>query len=730
MLTDKVPLNRLIITAAITIPTEDPRCSPHTPVITSMRRTIATTQPALHPTKLSTRLQPSALKSQRSGGPWNASALARLRPGASMWANMQNPQDRKCLRDWLRYADTIIGQNLPFDISYLRADPEFRSVLDGRHTLIDVSVANYLQCEANLERSLKDIGPALLLYQYDPELTLKHGFRFPTPRWLHPAKKKGVLHYNCEDSHNSLLCMAEYAALILRDHASTDKLSPFCVKHYSELLWLVIRLGEAGVPMHRQSIIDLENSCYKTIEKSDAVLASAGVQLEGKDSRKTQLAFLTEVFNYLDQHADIQTILGVPTVFESKIIGYTETTKELQCSSLNRRLAIALLETIPSPQADDYKATLTAWQERETANKTISSETYPVLRHKRSAKAKNPKASILLPHPVTAPGVQVTFPKWYCVPSAFKDGGGGEGGQRQARFSASDPGLTKFSEHFKSCIHSRFIDGTIAYFDLALIEMRVPGVLSGEPTLIEGFAQNHDLHSRRALALMGEDNIFKKYPELKGQSPEKWKYLKAFNDEERQAYKRVNFADGYWSGPPTMQQSVLEDTGRILPLSLFQQAANTRSETRPTLYKWQQGQLVYASEHNELVLPFTGHSRSFLGGTSANKPNEMINFPVQSIAAIVLQRILAVLCDPDFPHHIPQLNTPNPPCYLIANWYDAGWFDCRRHYIPRLRDGIAAAVEYVEHSEYWHWWCTLTGNRVPLSYEFKVVPFKPPAKKG
>lgn len=181
MATDGIALEDLILTCAITLPTFDPRA----PLGTQYGRW------------------------------WTGNDLAQLKPGDSMCFQMHRPWHRKWLRKWIRWADTIIGTNLPFDISYLRMVPEIRPLLNqNSHTLIDLMVLNFLHDETRPERSLKTLGPVLRTHRYGPETTLKF------KRFLSPLDPD--LHvYNCSDTHNTILAVAELARRVIVEFGDT-----------------------------------------------------------------------------------------------------------------------------------------------------------------------------------------------------------------------------------------------------------------------------------------------------------------------------------------------------------------------------------------------------------------------------------------------------------------------------------------------------------------------------
>ena len=81
-------------------------------------------------------------------GTWTLDSIGQMQPGVTFTLNLTDPTTHDTLLAWLRHSHTIVGMNLPFDILWLRAfSPSIALALNGRHTLIDLSVVNYLHSE-------------------------------------------------------------------------------------------------------------------------------------------------------------------------------------------------------------------------------------------------------------------------------------------------------------------------------------------------------------------------------------------------------------------------------------------------------------------------------------------------------------------------------------------------------------------------------------------------------
>ena len=294
-----------------------------------------------------------------------------------------------------------------------------------------------------------------------------------------------------------------------------------------------------------------------------------------------------------------------------------------------------------------------------------------------------------------------------------------------------NPARPTWPKEIYSCERSRWGDeGVILSFDLSQIELRVPAVMSGEPTLIDAYNNKWDLHGRTAIALFGEEEILRRYPDLTGQPVDRWRKLNPkFDKNEGLLGKTTNFASGYWAGAKRMQATALSDMGLLLPISFFRRVVDTRSQLRPVLYAWQEAHLREVTKRGYCVLPFTGHSRNFEGYDYSRRlarrdrseddgkdaTSEVLNFPIQATAANILHRIAAVLAT-----KLPGLATVDPPVYCYANVYDALVFDCKKTHLEQLKGWIQEAVSYVETKEYWAMLVEHYGYSVPLAYEITI----------
>lgn len=307
--------------------------------------------------------------------------------------------------------------------------------------------------------------------------------------------------------------------------------------------------------------------------------------------------------------------------------------------------------------------------------------------------------------------VGLAYPTIYAVPSNVKDNRGSSGGQKQSRLSFKHPSAQTWPPEVKACVRSRFRNGRLFWFDLSQIELRVAGVLSGEPSILLNYNLGRDLHTDRTLDLFGEPTLLTRY------GPG-WRKHPDFKDNERQWAKKFNFEDLYAAGPEKMQIIFIEETEKFLPLSFFRDVVASRRRLRPVLLAWQDSLLKRATRDGRLELPFFGQSRYFEGGAGSKDGGgtaigEILNFPVQCTAANTLHRIYFAVC-----RALPSLSR-HSRILPFLNVYDSLVIDAHPAEAPSVPAIIEAAVDYVRTRDYWSWLTDHYGYTCPLSYELK-----------
>ena len=299
----------------------------------------------------------------RVNGCWSKKALAELKPGETFVLEMHRKMDREVLANWIRHADTIIGSNIQFDLLYLRRfDNAFKFLLDGRHTYIDTTIVAYLWNELSSSRSLKKLGPLLGQFTYAESLA---GGRFN-----HVSDEK-LAHYNAEDTHNTLLALA---ALAERMPAVTDKLSPQCVKHYSDAIHSVVEMSEEGIPFSSMLLEQLHDELDEQLEVAREKAEDCGLVLSGKGSAQSKDQFFLDAVKMIED-SGFEGILD--------LLEITPKTRKVSHSKKNR---ITLQQHLPeSPTGTQLIRDGLKWfGQFQDAQKLLSTYVFPLLLHKRN----------------------------------------------------------------------------------------------------------------------------------------------------------------------------------------------------------------------------------------------------------------------------------------------------------------------------------------------------------
>ena len=242
-------------------------------------------------------------------------------------------------------------------------------------------------------------------------------------------------------------------------------------------------------------------------------------------------------------------------------------------------------------------------------------------------------------------------------------------------------------------------------FDLSQIELRVAAMLSGDDFLSKAYLNNLDLHKDAAVEMFG--------PAILNDPDFKLVY--------RHAGKTKNFSDLNLSSAATMRDACMADTGKDIPLAVFERAVSNRPIQRPGLWAWQKRMIQDACQNKTIVLPLTGHSRTFSGPTELIEQHrsEIVNFPIQTIAAVTLQQI-AVTFEKIL------LEKGLTRCLQILNIYDASVVDSPADEEAAAIQAFEHAVRHCEQSGYWSEICKWSGTTIPLKFDQDPITLKTP----
>jgi DNA polymerase len=589
---------------------------------------------------------------------------------ASAIFDYRQRRHRRTLLRWLRHlarsGGTLIGTNLIFDLLYLRAaSPAFRSAL-GWHSmhLWDLSITSYLHSEARPERSLKTLAPLFGFISYEKDQALMGTYESSTdPRlWL----------YNCRDSWATLALHQYLCSRIQREYPSTLKLQAYCLQWYSDMLWTVLFMQEAGAEYSRRKLSSL------LIRE-----------------RRAMTAILTEhTFGGKGSPAYIQQIIDdasalVPEHIQERL-ELTGVHKAISTNALNRHLLLANLE----PDTEIHHALL-ALQGYRGHQKLITSYLSPIL-YGRGKDREDRSPSLVSCR---------AFPSWYVVPSSWEAKGSSKshdpsterGGTKQGRWSAKRHAIQTEPSVITDCATTRFTPGFLASADLSQIELRIAALLSGDPVMLAEYHRpNPDKHTDTALALFGAPI----------------QQRADFRSVWRQIAKQVNFLALYGGGPPAFRDTVLQKVGIDLPILECSRILAAFRRTYAVLVAWQRSLIAQVKRDHYLELPLIGQSRLFLGGREAvdAQGNEIRDFPVQTLASNVLQSAQHALQD--------DLVTRRMQTVISCQVHDSLRLDGPLH---EYRTVERLLHRHLTDPPFYRDLCTHYDRTVPLDYELKLL---------
>lgn len=557
----------------------------------------------------------------------------------------------------------LVGQNIVFDLLYLRhCYKEARVFLDDPLPVMDLMILNYLHDESRPEKSLKALAPLFRVTKYGEEFNKKKGeiVRFDTNR------DPKLTQYNCQDTAATLRLAEKIEAEIRGFYGKdTKKLKPFCMKWYSQLLWLIVWMSETGIRMDEKSLTDVFNR-YETAQNKITQHAKEafGMVLRGKGSEKAKRAMMDDAVKFLN--------IWEMAVLELEL---TETKGLIKFSADNRNSLMSSLD----PTTSHYKK-LKLFGAYQDVSGMMDRYLYPLL--VGGGKKHDKKDTVLL-------GGR-SFPRWFPVPSQFEDET--TGGTKQARIVAKGPPCQTFPPVIKATISNRFRDGWFIWFDYSQIELRVAALLSGDPVMMEEYMGKPDLHGATAKLMFGDDIV--NHPQ----------YKKLY----RQAGKTFNFRALYRGGAKKAQVSLMKDLGIHLDLGRIGEIDMAFWKRHKTLRRWQDELMRHVQKYGYYELPLIGQSRLFLGGKKARerKLNEIVNLPVQAIAADIMLSAQYALWA--------RFRQCHMKAVVPLNIYDAALIECPKHEIHSVR---RIMDEILPSPPFYQALCDELGRTLPLEFD-------------
>jgi uracil-DNA glycosylase family 4 len=523
------------------------------------------------------------------------------------------PEHRHALGRWLwrlrSNNGTLLGMNILFDVSYLRAAhllflPHLLPADTlGTLQLQDLAVTSYLLNEIRPERSLKSLAALFLGLE-----TYKGGEgRDLAFRRFESDGDPDLWLYNVRDAFATKWLHLYFLERIIEQYgSSTPKITEGSRRWYSDLLWMLLHMVEAGVNLDRPALELYAEEQSQILAKLDTRmrLAPAGGPVSGKGSQ----AYLRNL------------VLGLAQDHDPPDLEYTKKTKVVSTSKHNLNI---LLHHVPRT---DPRWDLVDWLlQFRKAQKMLTSYLTPMLEGRRVGAGKNARLDTRSQLVEVENGLHRVYPTWYPVPSQF-EGSDEDGGTNQGRVTCRSPALQTLPRSFKKYVVGRFRPGYLIWADLSQIELRVIAILSGDRHMIREYQQGVDRHSLTAQLVFGAHIV--KHPQ--------------FRSVYRQVGKTCNFAIVFWCFPPALRHMFQQDVGLDIPLEQCEHFIRAYWTRYGGVREWHNRLLYSAKKKGHLELPRTGQSRLFQGSPRAVEEtylNNIVNFPVQCTAANILTDI-------------------------------------------------------------------------------------------
>jgi len=576
----------------------------------------------------------------------NGPDKGKFKTGGFIWSNKAH---RQTLHKWFHLmranSTTILGQNIVFDLLYLRySDSVIRHYTDLRSPpqssiqFDDLMIINFLDFEERPEKSLKSLVVLFGLDTYDNDVVTgsKGNATGPTdPNLLHYAAKDPLRTYELYD----LIWQR-----ISKAWPTSSKHTPLCKTLRNNLLRVGLEMSESGIHMNPAALQTLWKEKETHLASLRKQAAAHDLILDGKGSKKSKLSVVTSALT--------------PQYIDNDAIERTKVTKEISIGKAN----LEFIMTHVSPDRPEYPLCELIYT-ATTESKMISSYLKPLL-------TKPTKGLI-------SPSIPIAYPSWHLVPSSFGNKTSNDiKGTIQGRITCAKPGLQTFPPLIKDAITSRYSDGVLVTVDYKQIELVVPGLLSQDPTMLEETNNHIDRHTRSALMIADTLGV-----KINLQHRD-------FRPIWRQMGKKLNFLVIYRGGPAQYRKSLIEEAAALknydllnfindrMTIDICTKIIRQYDRRYHVFRSWQDHLISIACKTGRLELP-TGWSRSFPGGSSVvmnTYVNEICNFPIQTTAA-------QLTLDSQYKIHS-LIRQYKKPIHICSQTYDSILFDLRIAHLP------------------------------------------------
>jgi len=555
---------------------------------------------------------------------------------------------------------TLVGTNMPFDVTFLRRNiPGLSRVLNReRFMLDDLCIVNHLHADLRPERSLKALSHLFNTANYHKLAVSTMG----QASCAYSGSDPDLAYYNCTDAVSTL----RIYHMITTDLKQRWKGLPTSIDRdafRSGLLWTIVAMTEAGVAFDRGVLIGLDEQLKDSTESLLEFGESEGVRFGGTGSVKSLRKLITDSFLAIN-------------MLDDKKVAITQKQKQVSTGKNNVQL---LLKNLPVTSA--FRPLIEAFHSYMKQSTLRSSYTIPLLTDKTKGIVEN----------------GIAYPSWFPTPAFVKDNQGDQGGTKQARFAAHKPAVQTLPPPVKKALCSRYRGGYLMSYDLSQIELRVAALLSGDPVMIQCYVDNKDLHHE------GAEGIFPGLVYDRG-NPE--------YEPKRALGKTANFLILYRGGDYKYVETCRRDLGLEVSIDFARDAIARHRSKFSHLIAWQDEAIETVKKAGFMLLP-TGWRRTFVISDQIVEDtfvNEICNFPVQTLAAQVLQSAQATVLD--------RLYTEKLPFAMPAQIHDDMLLDAPPESASRV-DRIAQEV--LKAPPLWLQLCDYYGREVPIDYEAKCL---------
>lgn len=572
-------------------------------------------------------------------------------------------KDRLQIRSWIHAIANqgciLLGQNIKFDVQSLRFNDHLLQevLVPGNITLDDTMLWSFLLYEQRPERGLKELALLFGLSDYtDHVLYGKDGGTA-----LSSTDPK-LLEYNCLDVATTL-ALREYALIEIRKKYghSSYKLTSNCAKMRNYILWDVIMLETTGVAVDMMALRKYNKELKDILSTtSDTLKDTYEIKITGKGSKKSLTTFF------------VATIEELALTNDSRLT-YTEKRHDLSLGVDNRKFLLG--EAEPGTEAHDA---LLLIDKHTGLFKLYNTYTQKLL--------KDPRKGVVHKNFI--------FPEWYPIPARIGKEESPEGGTIQGRFAAKKPAVQTFPPEIKKLLTSRYSDGLILGYDMSQVELRMSGLLSGDPVIIQEYEDEIDRHMETACLI---------FPEADSTSDTFW-------EEERMVGKKLNFLTIYRGGAQAFQDVVLKDLGIYIPIERCRDSIARFDRKYRVFREWQDKMILAVAKIGYFELP-TGWSRYFGTGEMARScVCEICNFPIQTLSAQMLECAQYLI--------VKDLRRFRLKATLVMQIHDALYLDLPQGEVKKVDEIMN---NHLLNNPVLGIISTWAGHTIPFAYEKKIL---------